>query len=77
MTNLAEHNDAYPPSLRYIRKLFCEDENPIQIIIPRKRIQFIKDGDKLENKCNFDCFYYCWKIGLNRDIIWLKNEGEE
>ena len=44
----------------------------IQIIIPRKRIQFIKNGDELENKCNFDCFYYCYKMNLENDIIWLE-----
>jgi len=51
-----------------IRELFNDS---IQIIIPRKRIQFIKDGNKKENKCNFDCFYYCYKINLSRDIIYL------
>ena len=49
----------------------------LQIIIPRKRIQFIKikDGkpvENMENKCNFDCFYYCYKIGLKDDITWLE-----
>lgn len=44
----------------------------IQIIIPRKRIQFIKNGDELQNKCNFDCFYYCYKMNLSKDIIWLE-----
>lgn len=51
-----------------IRELFKDE---LQIIIPRKRIQFIKNGNELQNKCNFDCFYYCYKIGLERDIIWL------
>ena len=22
--------------------------------------------------CNFDCFYYCYKIGLENDIMWLE-----
>tara|TARA_R110000851_G_scaffold279159_1_gene432377 strand:+ start:337 stop:822 length:486 start_codon:yes stop_codon:yes gene_type:complete len=43
----------------------------LQIIIPRKRIQFIKNGNELQNKCNFDCFYYCYKMNLPKDIIWL------
>ena len=47
----------------------------LQIIIPRKRIQFIKikDGEYVDtgNRCNFDCFYYCYKMNLPRDIIWL------
>ena len=58
----------------YYRNLF-RDEN-IQIIIPKKRIQFIKtdeNGNLLqqENKCNFDCFYFCRKINLPKDIICL------
>ena len=63
---------------QYFRKLFSNDDDPIQIIIPRKRIQFLKllngviETDKKNMKCNFDCFYYCWKIGLERDITWLE-----
>ena len=61
---------------QYIRKLFSDDEEPLQVIIPRKRIHFLKlvNGEVPEgwkNSCNFDCFYYCWKIGLPRDILWL------
>ena len=49
----------------------------LQIIIPRKRIHFIKliDGkipENWKNQCSFDCFYYCYKIGLEKDIIWLE-----
>jgi hypothetical protein len=65
----------------HLQKLFCDTDDPIQIIIPRKRIQFEKlvNGEKVADQkqdCNFDCFYYCWKWGLERDIIWLKNIGE-
>jgi hypothetical protein len=61
---------------QYFRKLFGKNENPIQIIIPRKRIHFQKlvDGkipEGWKDACNFDCFYYCYKIGLERDIVWL------
>jgi len=61
---------------QYMRELFSDSENPIQIIIPRKRIHFIKlvDGKIPENYksvCNFDCFYFCYKMDLPRDIIWL------
>tara|TARA_R100001129_G_C5146762_1_gene197664 strand:+ start:31 stop:534 length:504 start_codon:yes stop_codon:yes gene_type:complete len=48
----------------------------IQIIIPRKRIHFKKlvNGEPVNEKssCNFDCFYYCYKINLPKDIIWLE-----
>jgi len=62
---------------QYFRKLFSNHEDPIQIIIPRKRIHFVKlvDGKPVEgwkNACNFDCFYYVWKMNLERDIIWLE-----
>jgi hypothetical protein len=62
---------------QYMRKLFSDDENPIQVIIPRRRIHFMKlvDGEVPEgwkSTCNFDCFYYCWKMNLPRDITWLE-----
>ena len=36
---------------QYMRKLFCDSEDPIQIIIPRKRIHFMKliNGEVPEN----------------------------
>ena len=50
-------------------------KNKLQIIIPHKRIHFIKlneDGEPVQTKgCHFDCFYYCYKIGLPNDIVWL------
>jgi hypothetical protein len=57
----------------YVRENYKNTE--LQIIIPRKRIQFIKlkNGEKLETKnaCNFDCFYYCYKMNFPKDITWL------
>jgi hypothetical protein len=62
---------------QYFRKLFSYNENPIQIIIPKKRIDFQKlingkQPDNWKSTCNFDCFYYCWKMNLKTDIIWLE-----
>jgi len=59
----------------YIRDNFTN--KGLQIIIPRKRIHFNKlvDGKKPENwknACNFDCFYYCYKMNLKNDITWLE-----
>jgi hypothetical protein len=59
----------------YFRENFMN--KGLQIIIPRKRIHFIKliNGEvpnKQKNACNFDCFYYCYKINLPQDIIWLQ-----
>ena len=65
---------------QYFRKLFAENKDQIQIIVPIKRIQFkkmkvengvYKEIENLVNRCNFDCFYYCWKMNLERDITWL------
>jgi hypothetical protein len=60
----------------YFRENYKNDK--LQIIIPRKRIHFIKhiDGKPVEgwkNACSFDCFYYCYKMGFDKDIIWLEN----
>tara|TARA_Y100000361_G_C11142580_1_gene335996 strand:- start:628 stop:1113 length:486 start_codon:yes stop_codon:yes gene_type:complete len=53
----------------YIRELY---NGKIQIIIPRRRIQFLKNGeDGHPKKCNFDCFYYCYKLDLDNDIVFL------
>jgi len=59
----------------YFRENFMN--KGLQIIIPRKRIHFKKliDGkmpDNWKNACNFDCFYYCYKMNLKSDIIWLE-----
>ena len=59
----------------YMRNIFMN--KGLQIIIPRKRIHFQKliNGklpENWKNACNFDCFYYCYKIGLDKDIIWLE-----
>ena len=62
---------------QYVRNLFSNTEDKLQIIIPRKRIHFLKQvkgvvPDDFKSACNFDCFYYCWKLNLPRDIVWLK-----
>jgi len=62
---------------QYMRKLFCNNKDKIQIIIPQKRIQFNKlvNGETpkdFKQSCSFDCFYYCWKIDLPDSIVWLE-----
>lgn len=59
----------------YFKEYFGNNDQ-LQIIIPKKRIQFKKlvDGILPENwvdKCNFDCFYYCYKMGLQYSITFL------
>ena len=65
------------PSSKINTSYFRKWKDKIQIIIPRKRIHFEKhiEGSAVENyksSCNFDCFYYCYKIGLEKDITWLE-----
>ena len=59
----------------YVREYF--KDKGLQIIIPKKRIHFLKlvDGKPVEgwkNQCAFDCYYYCYKIELKNDITWLE-----
>ena len=63
-----------------ISKICCKYmkvfKNKIQIIIPPKRINFIKcdlNGEiiKQENTSNFDSIYLCYKINLPSDIVFL------
>jgi hypothetical protein len=63
-----------------ISKLCCKYMSPfkgkLQIIIPKKRINFIKcdlNGDiiKQKNSCNFDSIFLCYQMKLSSDIIFL------
>jgi hypothetical protein len=66
------------PSSKINTSYFREwKDKELQIIIPRKRIHFEKliEGKTPENwrnACNFDCFYYCYKMNLKSNIIWLE-----
>lgn len=55
---------------------FKDWKDKIQIIIPKKRIHFQKQVNGVvpanwKSSCNFDCFYYCYKIDLPQSIVWL------
>ena len=59
----------------YIRENF---KDKLQIIIPKRRIQFTKkledgtpDPKWIGGRCNFEVFYFCYKMNLPRDIIFL------
>ena len=58
---------------QYFQKIM--KNNSLQIIIPEKRIQFTKiaNGEYVfnGNRCNFDCLYYCYKMDLPKDIMFL------
>jgi hypothetical protein len=64
----------------YIREFNCNVIDKLQIMIPRRRIQFNKliNGaipEGWSNRCNFDCFYYCYKMNLEHDIIFLNHNN--
>jgi len=64
------------PSSKINTQYFRQWANKLQIIIPKKRIHFEKkvNGETpkgWKNACNFDCFYYCYKMNLDKDINWL------
>lgn len=42
----------------------------ITILIPPKRMQFDKKGVEL-SRCCFDCIFICYKLGLDKQIIFL------
>jgi len=59
---------------QYTRDTFRDGE--LQIIIPKKRIHFtkLKYGKPVEgfkSTSPFDCFYYCYKMGFENNMVWL------
>jgi hypothetical protein len=47
----------------------------VQLIVPKRRIQFTKleDGRVVPTPgCSFDCLYYCWNMHLPKDIVFLR-----
>lgn len=62
---------------KYFKKIFKNEK--IKILIPPKRINFIKliNGKTIisekDSRCSFDCFYYCWNVDIESesDIIFL------
>jgi hypothetical protein len=56
------------PISKLARKYFQTLFPDIQLIIPKSRIQFIRNN---KHNCNFDTAFFCWKMSLERDIIFL------
>ncbi len=45
----------------------------LQLIIPDKRTKFKHlTNDKKGSSLPFDCYFFCYKMNLPRDIIWLE-----
>lgn len=52
---------------KYLKEIFG---NEIQIIIPKKRMHFEKNGIIMK-RTSFDSCYFCYKFDLKNDIVWL------
>ena len=52
---------------QYLKKYF---KDKIQLVIPEKRIQFIKNGVQ-NNRNYFDTIWICYKMNFDKDIIFL------
>lgn len=50
-------------------KYFEPFQSSIQLIIPKKRMNFTKGGVLV--KFNYDCVFFCWKMNLPKDIIFV------
>ncbi len=60
----------------YLSGLFRDSPDPLTIIIPRRRIHYIKvvNGKPVEGwkpQTSYESLYYCWKIPMERDITFL------
>ena len=61
---------------KYIRVIFKDKFNDLQIITPSNKIQFIKlntDNTITQTKnCSFYCIYLCYKMNLSNQQLWLE-----
>ena len=53
---------------KFFRDKFKDDD--ISMLIPNKRLQFSKKGNKL-SRCWFDTLFLCYKMNLKKQIIFL------
>jgi hypothetical protein len=59
-----------PASTMFTQYLSETFKNELQIIVPKTRMHFEKDG-VLMKRTSFDSCYYCYKMNLKKDIVWL------
>ena len=60
------------PSMMLSYKYFQEDYKDIQILVPYKRINFKHlDSDKKNYSPPFASFYFCYKMNLDKDLIFI------
>jgi hypothetical protein len=51
---------------KFLSELFPD----IQVIVPKGRINFVKEGEQTKSAW-FASFFYCWKMNLPRDLVFL------
>ena len=58
---------------------YCQDlyQDTLQIIIPPRRIHYRHRHDASMNFCSFDSIYFCYKMGLERDITYICRDDEQ
>lgn len=61
---------------QYLAKYFKQTERKLQILVPRRRVHFVKyeNKDPVENwkpQTCFDCYWYCYKMKLPKDIMFM------
>jgi hypothetical protein len=54
----------------FIKKIFGKDIDKLQLIIPNKRIHFLKNGNETK-RCWFDTLFLCYKLNLENDISFI------
>jgi len=54
----------------YVKNIFKDDINKIQFIIPNRRLQFEVNGYN-QKRTPFDTLFMCYKLELQRDIVYL------
>lgn len=54
------------------QSLFKNTLKDLQVVIPRRRIQFVKTPPPKHNRCNFDCIYAFYKMNLLSDLTFLQ-----
>jgi hypothetical protein len=55
---------------KYYLNLFANSNDKPQLIIPKDRLNFIRNGVLQKGNINV-CIYLCWKINLENDITYL------
>ena len=52
----------------WFQKLFKDD---LQVIIPLKKIQFTHLNPNIKFNFNWGCYYYCFRMNLEKDLIFI------